>query len=444
MNFTRNHSFVTRRLSLVIAAAFAAVAANAAVPEVTSVTMTQTPDRLVTIAYTLTDAPAVVTLDIQTNATANAASDDPGWTSIGGEAIWNAMGDVWRKVGEAGGTFNGTITWHPDHSWPDHRIEGDRARAVVTAWATNNTPDYMVVDLAADRTVRYYPASDFLPRKGFDQEGAAVTNNPDYKTTKLLMRKIMARGVEWTMGSGADETQRASNETAHNVTLDHNYYIGVFELTQKQWKMVVTNVTITPTVNVGDLKPMEAASWNAMRHAKGNANITSATYYYPHDPHPESFLGLLRLKTGIDFDMPSEAEWEYAARAGHGSGEWGDGSIILNADTDANLARLGHYLYNGPARKTVDVGLYAPNDWGLYDVFGNASEMCLDVATSDITGLNGAVACGTTELGIYRRRKGGNGGKVAGVCRPAYRDAYYQPYNPDGQTIRLCCRAGLD
>ena len=81
-----------------ILAALASAALSAAVPNVTGVAMSQANDRLVTITYTLSDAPAVVTVDVQTNAAANAASDDPGWTSIGGEAIWNALGDVWKRV----------------------------------------------------------------------------------------------------------------------------------------------------------------------------------------------------------------------------------------------------------------------------------------------------------------------------------------------------------
>ena len=121
---------------LTIAALAACVAAapspsHAAVPEISGVTMTQMSDRLVTITYTLADAPAVITLDVQTNVTGDV------WASIGGEAVWNAMGDVWKRVE----TGNHTITWHPDHSWPDHKIEGNNARAVVTAWALENTPD---------------------------------------------------------------------------------------------------------------------------------------------------------------------------------------------------------------------------------------------------------------------------------------------------------------
>ena len=155
-----------------------------ATPVVSNVTMTQSDaSRMVTITYRLTED-AVVTLDVQTNATPNAAT---GWTSIGGEAVCNAQGAVWRKVtsADADGSGNYTITWRPDLSWTDEfgkgfKIPDGCAKAVVTAWATNNTPDYMVVDLAAEKTVRYYPAADFLPKSGPHQEGAAITNNPVY------------------------------------------------------------------------------------------------------------------------------------------------------------------------------------------------------------------------------------------------------------------------
>ena len=72
--------------------------------------MVQDGGRKVTITYTITDAPAVVTLDIETNIVVN--GETTGWASIGGEHIWNATGDVWKKVGSSG-TFNGRITWLP-------------------------------------------------------------------------------------------------------------------------------------------------------------------------------------------------------------------------------------------------------------------------------------------------------------------------------------------
>ena len=192
-----------KKLTAAALAAATSAALTAAVPEISGVTMAQGVARLVTITYTLADAPAVVTVDVQTNANTSAAADDPGWTSIGGEAVWNATGDVWKKVE----TGSRTITWRPDHSWPDHKIADGGARAVVTAWALDNTPDYMVVDLAAAHSIFYYPGVDFLPGSSIGQKGA-VTNNTSYKTSKLLMRKIMARGVTWTMGSADGEKLR--------------------------------------------------------------------------------------------------------------------------------------------------------------------------------------------------------------------------------------------
>ena len=126
-----------------------------------------------------------------------------------------------------------------------------------------------------------------------------------------------------------------------------------------------------------------------------NTTTANASYNWPADPNPLSFLGLLRLKTNIDFDLPSEAQWEFAARAGNGVGYWNDGSVILNTNPDANLKVLGRYQYNGgkvrsgtsyvdPATTcgvtngTAIVGSYAPNTWGLYDTAGNVWEWCLD------------------------------------------------------------------
>ena len=108
-----------RKLSVSVLATATSAALTAAVPEISNVVMAQANDRLVTITYTLADAPAVVTVDVQTN------NANGGWASIGGEAVWNAKGDVWKKVGDGlteGNSTSGTITWRPDHSWPDHKI----------------------------------------------------------------------------------------------------------------------------------------------------------------------------------------------------------------------------------------------------------------------------------------------------------------------------------
>ena len=447
--------------SLVACVANATSSSHAAVPDISDVTMAQSSDRLVTITYTLADAPAVVTVDVQTNVTGDT------WASIGGEAVWNAMGDVWKKVGDGlteGQSFSGTITWHPDHSWPDRKIDGNNTRAVVTAWALENTPDYMVVDLAAENSVFYYPGADYLPKKNFDQVGASVTNNPDYKTTKLLMRKIMARGVNWTMGSADGETQRnAKREAAHAVTLTNNYYIGVFEVTQAQWRNIATNSTIAAHFTVdGDMRPMESVCYNEIRNA-ANTTTVNVSYNWPNDPNPSSFLGLLRSKTGLDFDLPTDAQFEFAARAGYGSGYWNDGTAVKNTNTDANLTKLGRYLRNNPggtsttatlsppAGGTAIVGSYAPSDWGLYDMHCNVREWCLDWYEDNINVHDGKVNIDPSApaktlsgaSGSTRTIRGGAWIFDAGTCRSGFRSHTAPTTRNNYDGFRVICTAGL-
>ena len=452
------------------ALAAATCATMAAMPEVSNVTMAQAANRIVTITYQLANAPAVVTLDIETNANTSAAADDPGWTSIGGRAICNATGDVWKKVGESG-TFNGTITWRPDQAWTDEvgngfKIAANGARARLTAWPLDNTPDYMVVDVSAaaqPNTQTYYPSSDFVP--------GGVLSNTNYRTGMILMRKIMAKDVTWMMGSTTLETKRnATREATHQVTLTNNYYIGVFPVTQAQWDLVQPSRTAPSYYNnAADraMRPVEQVCYNEIRNA-ANSTTANTAYDWPADPNPSSFLGKLRTKTGLDFDLPSEAQWEFAARAGNGDTKWGDGSGILNSDADANLDKLGRYQRNGgqvlsgssyanPAQScgatngTAIVGSYAPNDWGLYDTAGNVWEWCLDWYADDITAHGGKVnidpATPANTLsgasGATRVRRGGSWDSAAGNCRPAYH-AYITPSNRgNGYGFRLACTAGL-
>ena len=282
-----NKNTITR-VAAVAAAVVATVpsSSQAMIPEVSDVTMTQSATRRVTVTYRLSDAPAVVTLDIQTNANTSAAADDPGWTSIGGRNICNAQGDVWKKVS---GKDTYTITWQPDQVWTDaegegFKIDANGARARVTAWPVDNTPNYMAVDITATGgadTQTYYPAADFVP--------GSVTNSL-YKTTTLLMRKIMAKDVIWTIGSVAESGRNASRETPHQVKLNSNYYIGVFEVTQTQWQQVTgynpsnftTDQTATPSSDCSARKLVSTSTSRlrlngSLRPARGTARGTGAT-----------------------------------------------------------------------------------------------------------------------------------------------------------------------
>ncbi|MBR2839250.1 MAG: formylglycine-generating enzyme family protein [Kiritimatiellae bacterium] len=454
--------------ALACAAAVGAAALATATPVVSDVTMTQgTLGRKVTITYKLTED-AVVTLDVQTNATPNAAT---GWASIGGKAVCNAEGAVWRKVtgADADGNGNCTITWRPDCSWTDESGNGFKipdgcAKAVVTAWALDNTPNYMVVDISAaaqPNAQKYYPGADFVP--------GGILGMPEYRTTKLVMRKIMAKGVEWTMGSTTLETQRiAASEATHQVTLTNNYYIGVFEITQAQWDLIQTSRLAPSYFNDAKdraMRPVEYVSYNEIRNA-ANSTTANTSYDWPADPNPGSFLGLLRTKTGIDFDLPSDAQWEFAARSGHGDTKWGDGSAILNTDRDANLDRLGRYGLNGgqtptyaapqpwwgATNGTAIVGSYLPNSWGVYDMHGNVYEWCLDWYEDNITANDGKVnvnpsAPAKTLSGASGANRMLRGGGWVNTGAKNFRSACRGSSDPTTRNfqfgLRVSCTAGL-
>ena len=429
----------------------AAVCADPADPQISNVRLGQNSlSRRVTVKYDLDEA-AVVTMDVLTNG-----------VSIGGTNIQGVGGDCFKKV--AAGNDH-VVEWDPYLSWPDQKFGAGVVSVRMTAWALDNTPDYMAVDITATGgadTQTYYPAADFVP--------GGVTNGL-YKTTKLLMRKIMAKGVEWTMGSTTLETKRnATREATHQVKLDGNYYIGVYEVTQAQWDLIQPS-RLAPSYfnNAADraMRPVEQVSYNEIRNA-ANSTTANTAYDWPADPNPSSFLGKLRTKTGLDFDLPSEAQWEFAARAGNGDTKWGDGSGILNSDADANLDKLGRYERNGgkvlsgssyvnPAQScgatngTAIVGSYAPNDWGLYDTAGNVWEWCLDWDADDITAHGGKVNIdpatpANTLSGASGANRVGRGGSwifAAGYCRPAFRSYITPSSRVNDYGFRVLCSAGL-
>ena len=441
-------------------------------PVVSNVTMSQADWPEVVVGYALVGGPAVVTLDIETNATGTAEGP---WVSIGGENIQNVTGDVWTRI------ENGSheIRWRPDMSWPGHKIDTAGVRAKVTAWPMDNTPDYMVVDIAENASSatprRYYPNAGTVP--------GGVLANKDYRTTKLLFRKIIAKDITWTMGSRnsaktVGETLARPCELYHSVTLTNNYYIGVFEVTQSQFAHVQTNFPESAYFKTDrSMRPMEGVCYNEIR-LTGSSRMgysiratdeTVGRNSWPAEPANESFLGLLHLKTGVWFDLPSDAQWEYAARAMNGPWYWGNNTLIEGSafaqagngswiGTCEHLDSYGRYRHNGgwvggtvapssiadcPATNgTAIAGSYEPNDWGLYDMAGNVWEWCLDWYADDITGsgfANGGpnidVVNPTNDLaGVYhssydlnsspgRVRRGGAWCESAYFCRSGYRSA---------------------
>ena len=330
----------------------------------------------VTIEYQLSGEPGIITVDIQTNVTGDA------WASIGGEHYQNVYGDVNRVVTNT--TTKSRIWWHPDQDWGDSDPRPYNVRAVVTAWSTNSPPTYMAVDLTSMSNFLFYANAESVP--------GGVTNRK-YKTDWLLMRKIPARGVTWRMGSPSTETGRSASgnltkaEPARLVCLTDDYYLGVYELTQRQYYNIGDGQQ-NPSPSIlgaaaggdADVRPLENVN---IASARGTCSV-GGDYSWPEKGHkviyssnnPKYYkLGYLRVKSGLMFDFPTSAQWEYACRAGT-SGRFNDGT-----DSMANVGWNSSNWSEDPSvtsNMTHEVGLKAPNNWGLYDMHGNVREYVLE------------------------------------------------------------------
>lgn len=424
----------------------------AAVPVVSEVELTQNKStREVTVTYALENAPCVVTLDIQTNTLADASGD---WVSIGGSNFSNAAGDVFKRVESKGTGEKYAITWLPHLSWPDRKIATGGIRAVVTAWSDDDKPDVMVVGLSEnvqDR-VHYYPGLDYLP--------GGLLSNEIYRTTSIVMKRMHARNIPWVKGSQYELRRDADGrEDAYEVTLTNDYYIGVFQLTQQQWYTIVGSYRGTYT-GQRRMRPLETTSFARMRECDVDSNTSSSAYDWPHEPHEDSYLGRLYKRTGVRFDLPSDAEWEFAARGGHGERAWGDGAMMTYAgsnatDADAHLTKIVRCKANNDTAHTDDptrggtseVGWYgAPNGYGLYDMGGNVAEFCQDFFTKDIAKFRAR-----PHGEIIRRSEATyaehviHGCDPAGACyhRPARKNSRAANLDNVGNGFRLYCRDGL-
>ena len=407
-----------------------AVWATVAVPSVGDVDIVQDgATGAVTVSYTLKNAPAIITLDVCTNGPS-------GWASIGGANIGSFTQDsaVWKKV-DPSDTQKRTITFFPGDDGLGASVE---VKAVVSAWSPDNPPDYLVANLEATAqpgTERYYPSVDFLP--------GGVLSNTGYRTTKLLMRKIMAANVPWMMGTNEEGLNSGVYENAHDVKLTSNYYIGVFQFTQAQYMLVVGSNNSSFSAD-GAMRPANQIAYNEIRCAPvGTKDHKGGDW--PGSPYAGSFLSLLNARTGLSFDLPGEAQWEFACRAGNEPKYWGNGKIINKKDLgDPNMP--GRHRYNGgyleggskepessclPENGPATVGSYQENSWGIYDMHGNVFELCLDWYETDITTLNGAVNIDPGNAAMTAA------GKVAGNKRVRKGGSYHVQSKDSRSTNRL-------
>ena len=209
----------------------------------------------------------------------------------------------------------------------------------------------------------------------------------------------------FTMGATSEQVNPDSDEKpTHQVTLTNNYYIGQTEVTQALWKAVMGR---KPSRFMGDNRPVEKVSWNDC----------------------QKFITKLNSLTGQKFRLPTEAEWEYAARGGKKS----QGYQYSGSN---NLEEVAWY-YDNSSSQTHDVATKQPNELGVYDMSGNVWEWCQDwygsYSSTSQTNPTGATS------GSNRVNRGGSWDYCAGYCRSSIRSNY----SPDGADYCLGLRLVL-
>jgi formylglycine-generating enzyme required for sulfatase activity/tRNA A-37 threonylcarbamoyl transferase component Bud32 len=231
------------------------------------------------------------------------------------------------------------------------------------------------------------------------------------KTLSNMAMRLIPPGKFW-MGSPDDETDRSDNETRHRVLISKPFYIGKYAVTQAQW-LAVMGKNPSCFTEAGSDAPVEYVSWEDIKFFEDEKNK-------PAVKKEDTFLAKLE-KLGAHFDLPTEAQWEYACRAGTTYA-----FNIGNNITPAQMNYNGNYPYNNAAigdyrEKTVPVGsLLHENAWGCFDFHGNVWEWCQDwhgaYPSGEVTDPPG------TPTGSCRVDRGGSWRGNAQYCRSANRD----------------------
>ena len=254
------------------------------------------------------------------------------------------------KVGQSPRVFNGVLVGN-------HNVE-IRKSGYTTSRQTVTISEGQTASISGSLTSSTSSSSaNTLSSSGSSLSGNTITI-PVKNGINIEMVKVEAGSFEmgdaipkensvisYLFGNKFEHKRFNDKDAVHRVTLTNNYYIGKYEVTQALWQAVMGS---NPSYFKGDDLPVEQVSWNDC----------------------QDFISKLNAMTGKRFRLPTEAEWEYAARGGNKScGNLYSGSY--NIDDVA-------WYHNNSGSKTHSVGTKHPNELGLYDMTGNVSEWCQD------------------------------------------------------------------
>jgi len=255
--------------------------------------------------------------------------------------------------------------------------------------------------------------------KGRAEERKPDTDKSNRKTTndsqfinRIGMRFVLIPAGTFMMGSTMTERGRDRDENFHRVTLSHSFYMQTTEVTQDQWQVVMEDNPSHFSDCGGDC-PVEKVSWHDVQRFIHRLNA---------------------IDEGNKYRLPTEAEWEYAARAGSKTAFFNGGIQITGCDLDSNLDRIGWYCGNS-SYKTHRVSQKEPNSWGLYDMHGNVWEWCYDWYGDYPS--HPLIDPLVPDDGLIRANRGGGHSDFARFCRSANRMRYMPFDRTDDLGFRL-------
>ena len=297
------------------------------------------------------------------------------------------------KVGQSPRVFNGVLVGN-------HNVE-IRKFGYATSRQTVTISEGQTASISGSLTSSTSSSSaNTLSSSGSSLSGNALTI-PVKNGISIEMVKVEAGSFD--MGATPEMKKPYDWEKpVHRVTLTNNYYIGKYEVTQALWKIVMGS---NPSNFKGDNLPVENVSWN----------------------NCQKFISKLNKLTGKSFRLPTEAEWEFAARGGNKS----RGYLYSGSNAIGDVA-----WYEGNSSfMTHAVGTKQPNELGIYDMTGNVWEWCQDwydsYSSSPQTNPTGAVS------GSYRVDRGGSWNCLARSCRASCRDRCTPDYRNNSCGLRL-------
>jgi sulfatase modifying factor 1 len=252
------------------------------------------------------------------------------------------------------------------------------------------------------------------------KEPTGPVKGESFSIPDLNLDMLWCKPGTFMMGSPDGEKNRGRDETQHEVTLTQGFYLGKYEVTQEQWGRVMGS---NPSNFKEPSLPVEKVSWeDAMNFCQKLTQM-------------EKTSG--RLLEGHVYTLPTEAQWEYACRAGTTTAtSFGDSLSSSHANFDGNYpygnAAKGPYL-----RKTTKVGSYPANAWGFHDMHGNVYEWCSDWY-GDYPGGSASDPVGPPD-GTDRVSRGGCWFYGGRNMRSAYRDGF----TPGTRSFNLGFRLSL-